>query len=105
MLLLSFVDFSNLLFEIKILSGTISECQTVCFQIRTDVLSALIRVQSVCKEYQQRPKVAISKERIKHYFSTLPKRIKSPYWHQLLVWLPYLDNKIYAGPVPYFRGD
>ena len=44
----------------KILSGTISECQTVWTQIRTDIL---IWLQIVCKGYQQTTKVAASKER------------------------------------------
>ena len=39
----------------KILSGTLSKCQTVWIQIRTDVLSSLIRVQHICK---RSPKVA-----------------------------------------------
>ena len=40
--------------------GTLSECQTVWIQIRTDILSGLIWVQTVCKGYQQMTKVAIS---------------------------------------------
>ena len=35
-----------------ILSGTLSECQTLWIQIRTDILSVLIWVQTVCKGYQ-----------------------------------------------------
>ena len=51
--LLSSADFfQNQLFR-KILSGTPSECQTVWTQIRTDILSVLIWVQTVCKGYQQ----------------------------------------------------
>ena len=41
MLLLSFLY--------EILSGTLSECQTVWIQIRTDILSVLIWVQTVAK--------------------------------------------------------
>ena len=37
----------------KIISGILSECQTVWIQIRHDILSGLIWVQSVCKDYQQ----------------------------------------------------
>ena len=37
----------------KILSGIPSQCQTVSIQIKTDVLSVLIWVQTVCKGYQQ----------------------------------------------------
>ena len=44
--------FQNQLFR-KILSGIPSECQTDWIQIRPDVLSGLIWVQSVCKSYQQ----------------------------------------------------
>ena len=39
------------------LSGTLSECQTVWNQIRTDALSVLICVQTVCKGYRQITKV------------------------------------------------
>ena len=53
MLFLSSADFfQNQLFR-KILSGTPSECQTVWIQIRPDVLSGLIWVQTVCKGFQQ----------------------------------------------------
>ena len=38
--------------------GTLSECQTVWTQIRIDVLSVLIWVQTVCKGYQQTIQVA-----------------------------------------------
>ena len=37
----------------KMLSEIPSECQTDWFQIRPDVLSGLIWVQTVCKSYQQ----------------------------------------------------
>ena len=37
----------------KFLSGIPSECQTVWIQIRSDILSGLIWVQTVCKDYQQ----------------------------------------------------
>ena len=45
-------------------SGPISECQTVCFQTRTDVL-VLIWEQTVCKGYQQTTKVATDKKRVR----------------------------------------
>ena len=51
-LLLS-ADFFQNPFFLKILSQILSECQTVCIQIRPDVLSGLIWVQTVCKSYQQ----------------------------------------------------
>ena len=44
--------FQNQLFQ-KILSRIPSERQTVWTQIRPDVLSGLIWVQTVCKGYQQ----------------------------------------------------
>ena len=37
----------------KIPSGIPSECQTVRIQIRPDILSGLICIQTVCKGYQQ----------------------------------------------------
>ena len=46
-------DFcQNQLFR-KVLSGIPSECQTDWIKIRSDVLSSLIVVQTVCKSYQQ----------------------------------------------------
>ena len=44
--------FQNQLFR-KTLSGLPSECQTVWIQIRLNILSGLIWVQTVCKCYQQ----------------------------------------------------
>ena len=44
--------FSKLTFQ-KILSGIPSECQMDWIQIRTDILSGLGRVQSVCNGYEQ----------------------------------------------------
>ena len=46
------LTFQNYFFQ-KILSGALSECQMVWIQIRTDILSVLIWVQTVCKSYQQ----------------------------------------------------
>ena len=48
----------------KILSGALSECQMVLIQIRMDILSVLIWVQTVCKGYQQMTKIAASKEEL-----------------------------------------
>ena len=42
---------------------SLSMCQTVWIQIRTDFVSVLIWVQTVCKEYKQTTKVVTSKER------------------------------------------
>ena len=44
----------------NILSGTLSECQMVWIQIRTNILSVLIWVQTVCKDYQHTTKVSFS---------------------------------------------
>ena len=44
--------FQNQLFR-KIVSGIPSACQTVWIQIRPNILSGLIWVQTVCKSYQQ----------------------------------------------------
>ena len=44
--------FQNQRFQ-KILSGLLPVCQTVWIQIRTDILSVLILVQTVGKGYQQ----------------------------------------------------
>ena len=46
------IFFQNQLFR-KILSEIPFLCQTVWIQIRPDILSGLIWVQTVCKSYQQ----------------------------------------------------
>ena len=54
MLKLSSADlFFKINFVLKLPSGTLSECQTVWIQIRADIFSGLIWVQTVCKGYQQ----------------------------------------------------
>ena len=47
--------FHNLLFQ-KIPSVALSESQAIWIQIRTDILSVLIWVKTVCKGYQQMTK-------------------------------------------------
>ena len=70
MLLVSFADFfQNHLFQ-KIISGTLPECQMVWIQIRTDTMSVLIWLQTVCKGYQQTTKVTTSKERVNQPITT-----------------------------------
>ena len=64
MLLLSSADFFKII-NFKKKSGTLSKCQMVWIQIRTNILLVLIWVQTVCKGYQQMTKVATSKERFK----------------------------------------
>ena len=62
--LLQSADYlSKLFIQKKNLSGTISECQIVWIQIRTDVLSVLIWVQTVCKGQQQTTTVAADQKR------------------------------------------
>ena len=56
MIFLSSADFSqNKLFQ-KIILETLSECQTVWIQIRPDILSSLIWIQTICKDQQQTTK-------------------------------------------------
>ena len=64
MILLSADFFSKLILS-KNLSGTLSERQMLWIQIRSEILSILIRVKTVCKVYQQMTKVATCKERVK----------------------------------------
>ena len=56
------LTFSKITFFQNILSGTLSQCQTVWIQIMTDILSVLIWVQTVNKGYQQTMKIATGKE-------------------------------------------
>ena len=56
MRLLSSADFATKK-RLKSHSGALLECQTVWIQIRTDILSVLIWVQTVCKGYQQTTEV------------------------------------------------
>ena len=53
---------SSMTFFNKILSGTLSEYQTVLIEIRPNIMSGLIWVQTVCKDYQLTTKVTASKE-------------------------------------------
>ena len=59
--------FQNQVFW-KILSGISSECQTDWIQIRPDILSGLIWVQTVCKSYQQTTLVGKELNTAKHPF-------------------------------------
>ena len=69
--LLSSAAFFQNHFSQKILSGTPSECQMVWTQIRTDILSVLIWVQTVCSGYQQMTKVAASRDRVNLTINTI----------------------------------
>ena len=65
---LSSADFFSKLTFKKILSGTLSKCQTAWIQMRTDVMLALILVQMASKGYQQTTKVntSMKQEKIWH---------------------------------------
>ena len=64
MLLLLSADFLSKLTFFETFSGTLSACKTVWIQIRLDIVSGLIWVQTVCKGYhQQTDKVVTNKER------------------------------------------
>ena len=51
-LLLSSADLKSKLTFSEILTGTLSECEMVCIQIKTDALLVLKWVQTICKCYQ-----------------------------------------------------
>ena len=74
--------------------GTLSECQTVWIQIRTDILSVLIRVQTVCSGYQLRTKVAASKERVEvlHFINVIEKT----FYHSWLMYIVYSIHVLFA---------
>ena len=57
--------FLKINFLTKILSGMLSECQTVWTRIRINILSVLIWVQTVCKDHQQMARFAASRQRVK----------------------------------------
>ena len=71
LMLLSAAFFQSYLFQ-KNLSGTLSERQTVWIQIRNDVLSVLIWVQTVCIGYQRATKVVANKAPYRFNFNYLP---------------------------------
>ena len=59
------IFFSKVTFFELILSGTISECQTVQIKIRTDILSVLIWVKTACRDYQTANVPDSNKKRVK----------------------------------------
>ena len=62
----TFADFFfKILFRKKNLSWIPSKCQLVWIQVRPDVLSGLIWIQTVWKGYQQTIKVATSRQRLR----------------------------------------
>ena len=62
----------------QFLSGILSECQTVWIQIRTYILTVLIRVNTVCKGYQQRQESPLSRKELKAIF----------FCHECIPWCP-----------------
>ena len=54
-----------------------SGCQTVWIQIRPDILSGLIWVQTVCKVYKQMIKVTASRQRVRYSTFWLKPWLKS----------------------------
>ena len=66
MLLFSSVNFFDNFF-----SGTLYECQTFCIQIRTNILSGLTWVQSVCKGYQPMTKLPLARKELTIYFRSI----------------------------------
>ena len=70
------LTFFKINFFFKFLSRTPSECQTVWIKIWCDTLSVLIRVQIVCKGYQQTTNVATSKERVNRAIRPGPRGYK-----------------------------
>ena len=61
-----------LLFFQNILLGKLSECQIVWIQIKTNKMSVLIRIQTVCNSFRQTTKIAASKERVNSGNKTIP---------------------------------
>ena len=57
---------------LKNLSGTLSECQTVWIEIRTNILSVLLWVQTVCKDYHQKTEAATSMKRVNAFKISQP---------------------------------
>ena len=58
------LTFFKIDFFEKFLQELPSECQTVWIQIRTDILSVLIWVQTVCRGYQQMTKSPLARNEI-----------------------------------------
>ena len=60
----TFTSFPKLTFFKHSYRNTIRRWRTLCIQFRVNVLAVLTRVQTVCKDYQQKTKVAAGKERV-----------------------------------------
>ena len=78
------LTFFNINIFKKFSSRTLSECQTVWIQIRTDILSVLIWIQNVSKGYQQTTIVTTSKKRVNKNSitsgSALFAMVKTNFW-------------------------
>ena len=86
---LSSVDvFFKLTFFQKHLSGIQSECQTVWIQIRSDVLSGLIWIQTVCKDVSRRQKPPVAEKELRA-MNTLKKYKRTLHYETSL--FKYID--------------
>ena len=72
-------------FFLRILSGTLSECQTVCILIRTDFQWVLIWVQTVSKSYQT-TKVAPYMEKVNIHYTYESQHMRFWYFNLSLCW-------------------
>ena len=73
------LTFSILTFQ-KNLSGTLSECKTVWIQIRTDILSVLILVQTICKIISRSQKLPLARKELMAISAEVKKLTNPPIW-------------------------
>ena len=76
---LSSADFFHNQHFVKILSKIPSECQTVWIQIRHDILSGLIWIQTICKCYQQTALAGEEISKLPREYVGILKRIHNDY--------------------------
>ena len=93
------LTFFKIDFFQKILSGTLSECQTVWTHIRIDFLSVLIWVQTVCKGYQQMTKLPLAGKELRYISHILSETSKPPldifsyiFTYMVHTWLKFTLN-------------
>ena len=81
----------------KFFSGTLSECQTVWIQIRTDIMSVLIWVQLFAKIISRQQKSPLTRKKLKALISE----------HRALFWLWFKHQLFYlhASTVALIRYD
>ena len=77
---------------------TLSQCQTVRMQIRTNILSVLIWAQTVCKDDQQTTKLLLARKRLSQkYYTVNVLRIQTltPHYSHLKTFsLTFLTHKM-----------